>query len=189
MTKFATVLAIFGFLAFTAPAQAFWTTDIGLAQGAHASAGHWRQSRPHYAKAHRGHPVAHVARRNWDKSTGNTTSLEGYPTELVQKTHEITTSCGSKIISAFRPGSMIGGHLSNHAIKRAVDIAGNPSCIYAHLKGWPGGYSVDYAAVQHVHVSYNPRMEWGARFVHRGGGPALMRGIVNYQRRRHFAHA
>ena len=49
-------------------------------------------------------------------------------------------------------------------------MRGNPSCIYAHLKGWPGGYSTDYAAVQHVHISYNPGgQEWGLHFAHGGG--------------------
>jgi hypothetical protein len=68
MTKLATVLAIFGLLIFTLPAQAFWTTDIGLAQGAHASAGYSRQSRPHYAKPSRqlyaGH-YGHVSGECW----------------------------------------------------------------------------------------------------------------------------
>ncbi len=33
-------------------------------------------------------------------------------------------------------------------------MKGNPNCIYSMLHGWPGGYSVDYASVKHVHISY-----------------------------------
>jgi hypothetical protein len=52
-----------------------------------------------------------------------------------------------------------------HASGRAVDIKGNPHCIYSHLQGWPGGYSVDYGTVQHVHVSLGG-VEDGLRFAH-----------------------
>src|SRR5207253_1691857 len=68
------------------------------------------------------------------------------------------------------------GIRSNHPIGRAVDMRGNPGCIYAHLKGWPGGYSTDYAAVAHVHISYNPGgQEWGLHFAHNGGGHSYAR--------------
>lgn len=61
--------------------------------------------------------------------------------------------------------------MSNHALRRAVDVQGNPACIYRHLKGWPGGFSTDYARAPggpHVHISYNRGREWGLRFAHRG---------------------
>jgi hypothetical protein len=58
--------------------------------------------------------------------------------------------------------------MSLHASGRAIDIAGNPGCIYRHLAGWPGGYSTDYGRVGHVHVSLGGR-EDGLRFVHGGG--------------------
>jgi hypothetical protein len=88
---------------------------------------------------------------------------------LEAKAHEIVSSCGSTIISAFRPGARIAGsgHPSMHASGRAVDIKGNPNCIYSHLRGWPGGYSVDYGSVQHVHISLGGR-EDGLRFTHYG---------------------
>ena len=99
-------------------------------------------------------------------------ALVAFPAALVAKAAEIVTSCGSQIISAFRPGAVVAGtnRPSLHRYRKAVDIAGAPSCIYAHLKGWPGGYSVDYGRVRHVHLSYDPHgREWGARFVHGGG--------------------
>jgi len=94
--------------------------------------------------------------------------LSGYPSPLVAKAHQLERACGSRIISAFRPHARIAGsgHVSNHALKKAVDMAGNPRCIYAHLKGWPGGYSIDYGRVRHVHISYNKNKEWGVRFAH-----------------------
>ncbi len=93
------------------------------------------------------------------------------PAPLRAKTQEIERSCGSVILSGLRLHARIAGsgHISNHALGKAVDIAGNPHCIYAHLKGWPGGYSTDYGAVHHVHISYNRGREWGLRFVHGGG--------------------
>ena len=104
-------------------------------------------------------------------ANGNSVSLAGIVAPLRAKAQEIVRACGSRVVSAYRPGARIPtGKLSNHARHRAVDLRGNPSCIYAHLKGWPGGYSVDYARAPggpHVHVSYNRNMEWGARFSHR----------------------
>jgi hypothetical protein len=91
------------------------------------------------------------------------------------------------LISAHRPGAVVAGsgRASLHSAypSRAADMAGNPSCIYAHLHGWRGGYSVDYSRVKHVHISWSPPgsghmagREWHARFNHYGGG-----------RRRHYA--
>lgn len=92
---------------------------------------------------------------------------------LAAKAREIASACGSRIISAIRFTRIAGtgGRLSLHASGRAVDIAGNPACIYSHLRGWPGGVSVDYGRVKHVHVSYAPGgHEWGLRFNHYRGG-------------------
>jgi hypothetical protein len=94
-------------------------------------------------------------------------SLAGVTPVLAAKARQIASACGSSIISAVSGR----GIRSNHPSGRAVDMKGNPGCIYAHLKGWPGGYSTDYAAVAHVHISYNPGgQEWGLRFAHNGGG-------------------
>jgi len=115
----------------------------------------------HYTKRRHHHRVA--------RNAG--TSLAGFPAPLVAKTREIQRACGSVVLSGLRMHARIAGsgHVSNHAMGKAVDIAGNPRCIYAHLKGWPGGYSTDYAAMRHVHISYNRGREWGLRFVHGGG--------------------
>src|SRR5260221_5250859 len=94
-------------------------------------------------------------------------SLAGVTPVLAAKARQIASDCGSSVISAVSGR----GIRSNHPIGRAVDMRGNPGCIYAHLNGWPGGYSTDYAAVRHVHISYNPGgQEWGLRFAHHGGG-------------------
>jgi hypothetical protein len=101
--------------------------------------------------------------------TGSTASLASVHGQLAAKANEIVSSCGSTVISGMRPGARIAGtgHESMHASGRAVDIRGNPSCIYSHLHGWPGGYSVDYGAVQHVHVSLGG-FEDGVHFSHGG---------------------
>lgn len=113
-----------------------------------------------------------------NRPRGRSVSLSGLVGELVSKVKEIQEACGSIVVSAFRAGAHIPtGQISNHAIGRAADLQGNPACIYAHLQGWPGGYSVDYNTApggHHVHISYNPGgMEWGARFVHHHGGSSL----------------
>lgn len=55
--------------------------------------------------------------------------------------------------------------MSLHAAGKAVDMTGNSSCIYSKLRGWPGGYSIDYGRVRHVHISLGGR-EDGIRFAH-----------------------
>lgn len=93
-------------------------------------------------------------------------------TPLAAKAVEIVGACRARVVSAFRPGAKVAGtnHQSLHAVHKAVDVAGDPACIYSHLQGWPGGYSKDYSRVRHVHISYEPGgREWGARFVHGGG--------------------
>jgi hypothetical protein len=113
-------------------------------------------------------------------------STAGVGGTLAAKTHEIVSSCGSTVISGFRPGARIAGsgHMSLHASGRAVDIRGNPGCIYAHLRGWQGGYSVDYGAVRHVHISLGGR-EDGVRFSHYGGHHAHR--FSHGGHRQHFA--
>lgn len=108
---------------------------------------------------------------------GRAAKLDQLVPRLAAKVSEIIASCGSRITphGGHRPGAIVRytNHRSLHSMwpSRAADVAGNPRCIYAHLKGWPGGYSIDYGAVQHVHISYSPRGgEWGARFAHYGHG-------------------
>ena len=95
-------------------------------------------------------------------------ALSGIVTPLAAKAREIVSTCGSRIISGVRHAYVRGTHLlSLHASGRAVDISGNPSCIYRALVNWPGGISTDYAHARHVHISYAPgAREWGARFAH-----------------------
>ena len=105
---------------------------------------------------------------------------------LADKVAEIVKTCGSRLISAVRHTFIAGTRrISLHASGKAADVAGNPSCIYAALKDWKGGYSVDYGRVAHVHLSYDPdgRREWGARFVHGGHRRHYAHG-----HRKHYAH-
>jgi len=95
--------------------------------------------------------------------------LAGVDATLAAKAREIGASCGSRVVSGVRHTYVASsGRLSLHASGRAVDMTGNPACIYAHLRGWPGGYSTDYGRVEHVHFSLHGR-EDGLRFAHRSG--------------------
>jgi hypothetical protein len=99
-------------------------------------------------------------------------AVSGIIAPLAAKVAEIQSACGSKVISGLRHTNIAGTRiLSLHASGKAVDLAGNPSCIYAMLHGWAGGYSTDYARMRHVHLSYDPDggREMGVRFVHGGG--------------------
>jgi hypothetical protein len=98
---------------------------------------------------------------------------------LAAKVGEIIDRCGSQLISGYRPHARVAGtnHPSLHSTwpARAADIRGNPSCAYALLANWPGGFSTDYFHVQHIHLSYSPPgsgylggREWGRHFVHGG---------------------
>jgi hypothetical protein len=111
-----------------------------------------------------------TARLGSKHRTGRSVSLSGITPVLAAKAREIVADCGSLVISTISAR----GNRSNHPTGRAVDLRGNPGCIYAHLKGWPGGYSTDYSAVAHVHISYNPGgQEWGLRFAHNNHGRHL----------------
>lgn len=95
--------------------------------------------------------------------------LAGVHAPLAAKAREIESACGSRVISGVRHTRVAGSRRwSLHASGRAVDMQGNPGCIYAHLRGWSGGYSTDYGRVRHVHISLGGR-EDGIRFAHRGG--------------------
>jgi hypothetical protein len=115
---------------------------------------------------------------------GRGPALSDLTPTLANKVSEIMSVCGAQLISGYRPGARVAGsgHPSLHSVypSRAADVAGNPHCIYAHLQGWLGGYSIDYGRVRHVHISYSPPgsgylagREWHARFAHDGGGHRL----------------
>jgi uncharacterized protein YcbK (DUF882 family) len=107
--------------------------------------------------------------------------MTGIVPALASKVAQIESACaGVHVISGMRHTRIRGtGRMSLHASGEAVDMRGNPSCVYAQLRDWPGGYSTDYGRVQHVHISLaaNGR-EAGLRFVHGGGG---------HHRHHHFA--
>jgi hypothetical protein len=108
-------------------------------------------------------------------------SLDGVVPILAEKVREIVATCGSQIWSTVRHTFVAGTRrISQHASGTAVDLHGNPGCIYAMLRGWPGGYSTDYARVRHVHVSYGGR-EHGARFAHGGGTRYARRHAHRYR--------
>lgn len=100
------------------------------------------------------------------------TSMAGVVPALAAKVAQIQSACpGAHVISAVRRTHIRGTRrLSLHATGEAVDMRGNPSCVYAQLRDWPGGYSTDYGRVKHIHISLaaNGR-EAGLRFAHGGG--------------------
>jgi len=119
------------------------------------------------------HTIAHVVP---DVVHAVVSTVSGIVAPLAAKVAEIQGACGSKVISAIRHTYIAGTHrISLHASGQAVDMAGNPSCIYSHLQGYAGGYSTDYARMAHVHISWGGP-EHGIRFVHGGG------------HRHHYAH-
>jgi len=79
---------------------------------------------------------------------------------LAAKVREISSSCGSSVVSGVRHTHIANTRtMSLHATGQAVDMRGNPRCIYQHLSG----------RVQHVHISYSAGgREWGIRFAHGG---------------------
>ncbi|MDQ8730411.1 hypothetical protein [Bradyrhizobium sp. LHD-71] len=99
-------------------------------------------------------------------------SMAGIVPALAAKVAQIQSVCsGAHVISAVRHTRIRGtGRMSLHATGEAVDMRGNPSCVYAQLRDWPGGYSTDYARAKHIHISLaaNGR-EAGLRFTHGGG--------------------
>ncbi len=114
-------------------------------------------------KAHNGPRISKRFSRRLIRSEG---MLAGVYGPLAAKAMEIEAACGSRVISGVRHTRVRGsGRWSLHASGRAVDMAGNPRCIYAHLKGFAGGYSTDYGRVAHVHISLGGR-EDGLRFAH-----------------------
>lgn len=100
-------------------------------------------------------------------------SLAGFPVPLQKMVATLQSECGARITSAYRPGARVAGsgRPSLHSVKKAVDLqARNSSCLYATLKRarYAGGYSTDYRAVNHLHMSWGGR-EHGRRFAHYSG--------------------
>lgn len=193
--KLLVLLAIAGTITAACPAQARKAHKVNLAPVPVSGAmiddrypelrlpeayGTARAQRPQKHSSHRyrrayaqRRPVVRQTRVAATKERPKAKSLTGVVPALAAKAREIVGACGSIVISGVRHTYIAGtgGRLSLHASGRAVDIKGNPSCIMAHLRGWPGGASTDYTAVNHTHISYAPHgPEWGARFAHYRGG-------------------
>jgi hypothetical protein len=125
--------------------------------------------------------ISHAARHERFGRARHGVSVSDLAGTLQSKVSEIMSACGARLVSGYRPGARVlgSGHPSLHSVypARAADMSGNPGCIYAHLQGWQGGYSIDYGRVRHVHISYSPPgtgylagKEWHARFAHYSGG-------------------
>src|SRR5215204_5553060 len=118
----------------------------------------------HHSHRHNHHKVepAHHGHHKLDRRNSKRKQLSGRLNRVVgplaSKVRQIQSACGSVIISSVRRTRVARSrHMSLHASGRAVDLRGNPRCMYAQLRGWTGrggGYSTDYGSVQHVHVSY-----------------------------------
>lgn len=112
--------------------------------------------------------------KGYEARIAKNAKLKDLTPKLAAKVAEILASCqGARLTSGYRKGARVAGSgrpsLHSHYPSKAADLAGNPTCIRAHLAKWPGGLSTDYAAVRHYHVSYAPNgREWGARFAHYG---------------------
>lgn len=121
-------------------------------------------------------------------STKRSVGISGVVAPLAAKAREISASCGSRVVSGVRHTYIAGTRrISLHASGQAVDMVGNPKCIYAHLRDWPGGYSTDYRRARHVHISWTGGgREWGARFAH-GHHHRKVRHAKR-PHRRHVAH-
>ncbi len=114
------------------------------------------------------HSASRINKRFARRLIRSESMLAGVYAPLADKAREIEAACGSRVISGVRHTRVRGsGRWSLHSSGHAIDMAGNPGCIYARLRGFRGGYSIDYGRVKHVHISLGGR-EDGARFVHYG---------------------
>ncbi|MDE2577928.1 MAG: hypothetical protein KGL46_03900 [Hyphomicrobiales bacterium] len=119
-----------------------------------------RQAHPHVFHRHRMAP-AHAP------AGARGVSLAGVYAPLAAKGRELSARCGSVVISGVRKTFVAGTRRrSEHWSGHAIDVTRNPRCIYARLRGWPGGYSTDYGRVHHVHISLGGH-EDGKRFAYR----------------------
>lgn len=117
--------------------------------------------------------------------------LAGVVEPLAAMSRRLMAECGASVISGVRKTYVRGsGKQSLHWTGHAVDIVGNPRCLYATLAKakWPGGMSTDYSAVRHVHLSHKRGgREWGRKFAHYRGG--VKRTRYAKHRRLHYASA
>lgn len=113
-------------------------------------------------------------------------SLAGIVKPLADKITQVASVCpGLRVISTIRPGAVVrgSGRPSLHRYGKAVDISGDYRCLYAALKTFAGGVSIDAHRVRHIHVSWDPKgREWGARFAHYRGGMKRTRHARHHRR-------
>lgn len=112
-------------------------------------------------------------------------SLAGVVAPLVTKVHELMDKCGAVPISAVRRTYVRGsGRRSQHWDGRAVDIVGDPRCMYPLVAHWAGGVSTDYYRIRpnHMHISWGGR-EAGKRFAHYRGGVKRTRYARHHRHR------
>jgi len=171
----ALVLALAGLIYFNTPAAATSPSPNCVAFQASGQHSYTTcKSKLRKAKAHSRAPFRRAHRRyshHRVHAQHRLPSLAGIVEPLAEKTRQIVQACSSHVISAVRHTFIKHTkRISLHAYGKAVDLQGNPSCMYSLLHAWPGGYSTDYQRVKHIHLSYDPqsRREWGARFVHGG---------------------
>lgn len=121
----------------------------------------------------------------------------GLVAPLAAKLASIQASCpGTVAVSGVRHTRIAGtNRISLHASGKAVDVAGPYGCIYAQLRGWPGGYTTDAGRMRHIHISYDADggREMGQAFRH-GGGRRYARHKAGHHRharhkRPHYATA
>lgn len=120
-------------------------------------------------------PVAAVSRaieQTTRTVSGAVSGATGIPGEIASFLQNVASQCGAvRVISTFRRGAVVAGtnRSSCHAAGQAVDYQiSNPSCALRVAQGVRLGHSIDYAHVNHFHVS-NCAREMGARFAHGGG--------------------
>ena len=179
---FAASLFGFALIQATAPVRADDVDRIAPWRGDMAAASaHPAQTakRGHAAKTARLAVRDRAARSRQRVVAARGVSLAGVSGPLAAKARGISAACGSVVVSGVRHTRVAGTRrMSEHSRGRAVDMQGNPSCIYAQLRGWPGGYTTDYGRVRHVHISLGGN-EDGLRFAHGGGRRAAARVKVS----------
>ncbi len=116
---------------------------------------------------------------DFSRYSSGSLSMSGIVAPLAAKLASIQAACpGTQMISGVRHTKIAGTNvMSLHAQGKAVDVRGPYSCIYAQLRDWSGGYSIDAVRMRHIHISYDEAggREMGLRFTHGLGRPNYWR--------------
>ena len=113
--------------------------------------------------------------------------VRGVPGPLLAKVQKLKSGCGAVVVSAHRAGARTpSGHISNHAIGRAVDLQGNPdACMRACAIGRAvcrptiGRLSADRTSTcRTIRAAWNgggdDQDDWFVAFVHALAGPQVI---------------